>query len=180
MKFEQLMKAKKKYVILGLLTGMIIVLDQWTKYAVIEKFRLGETVSVIGGYFNLTYIRNTGAAFGLLANAHPSFRVPFFVIVPLIALGAIGFIFRRIPESDTKLSTALSLVIGGAVGNLIDRIQLGYVVDFLDFHWNYMYHFPAFNVADSAICVGVGVLILDLLTNPTDHPKEEAHASPSS
>jgi signal peptidase II len=98
--------------------------------------------------------------------------------VPLIALGAIGFIFRKLPAADLKLSTALSLVIGGAVGNLIDRVRFGYVVDFLDFHWKHSYHFPAFNVADSAICVGVGLLMIDLLA--AEREEASPHASPSS
>lgn len=164
---------KRKYWILLGLTALILVLDQVTKYKVHWSFRLGETIPVIRGFFNFTYIRNTGAAFGILANADPSFRIPFFVIVPLIALGAIAYIFRKIPEGDLRLSTALSLVIGGAIGNLLDRLLLGYVIDFLDFHWRYRYHFPAFNVADMAICVGVGILMLDLLSQ-----KPEPEAAP--
>ena len=156
--------SRRKYLILFGLTGTVILLDQFTKLLILEKFRLGETVSVISGLFNLTYIRNTGAAFGLLAQSDPAFRVPFFIAVPLIALAAIAFIFRKIPSEDLKLSTALSLVVGGALGNLLDRVWLGYVVDFLDFHWQQQYHFPAFNVADSAICLGVGILMLDLFT----------------
>lgn len=159
---------KPKWVILVVLTTLVIVLDQWTKYLVLEHFRHGETLSVISGFFSLTYIKNTGAAFGILATADPAFRVPFFVIVPLAALVAIGMIFRKLPPNDLKLSTALSLVIGGAIGNLIDRVQLGFVVDFLDFHWKYKYHFPAFNVADSAICVGVAILMLDLAFQPDE------------
>lgn len=163
------MKVEKKYVSLAMITPVIIALDQFTKYLVVQRFRLGETIPVLSGFFNFTYIRNTGAAFGIFAQSHPSFRIPFFVAVPLIALGAIGYIFKKIHGSDLKLSSALSLVIGGAIGNLIDRVQLGYVVDFLDFHWSYQYHFPAFNIADSAICVGVGILMLDLLTQKEDH-----------
>jgi signal peptidase II len=168
---------KAKYVLLSVITPLIIVVDQWTKYLVLQKFRLGETIPMILGFFNLTYIRNTGAAFGLLAQADPSFRIPFFVTVPLIALVAVGYIFRKIDDRDYRLSISLSLVISGAIGNLIDRLQMGYVVDFLDFHWGYGYHFPAFNVADSAICVGVAILVLDLLTEK--HPSEEVktHAS---
>lgn len=166
---------KIKYIILLILTVSIILLDQWTKNLVLVHFRYGETVPVISDFFNLTFIKNTGAAFGILAQADPSFRVPFFVLVPVIALVAISMIFRKLPDQDIKLSLALSLVVGGAIGNLIDRIQLGYVVDFLDFHWRYFYHFPAFNVADSAICVGVGVLMLDLAFK-----KEETMNAPSS
>ena len=155
---------KKKYLILIILTLITVILDRLTKLAILNHFSLGESVNVIPSFFSLTYIRNTGAAFGILAHADPAFRVPFFVIVPLVALAAIFFIFKKIPDHDLKLSSALSLVIGGAVGNLIDRLMLGYVVDFLDFHWRYEYHFPAFNVADSAICVGVAILMLDLLS----------------
>ena len=153
---------KFKYAVLVFLGGFLIGLDQLTKSIILEHFRLGETVSVIGGFFNITYVQNRGAAFGMLSQASPAFRVPFFLIVPMIALVSIAYIFRRIPDHDRKLACALSLVIGGAVGNLIDRATLGYVVDFLDFHWRWAYHFPAFNVADSAICIGVGLVILDL------------------
>ena len=174
------MKFAKKYFALAVITPVIIVMDQFTKYLVVQHFRLGETVPIFSGFFNFTYIRNTGAAFGIFAGSHPSFRVPFFVAVPLIALVAIGYIFKKIGDSDLKLSSALSLVIGGAIGNLIDRVQLGYVVDFLDFHWSYQYHFPAFNVADSAICVGVGVLMLDLLNQKDSQSNGEEINAPSS
>jgi len=163
----------RKYLILVILTIGTIILDQWTKLIIVDRFRIHDSIPVIKDFFSITYIRNTGAAFGILAQANPAFRVPFFVIVPLVALVAIGYIFRKIPDSDLKLSTALSLVVGGAVGNLIDRLTLGYVVDFLDFHWKYEYHFPAFNVADTAICIGVGILMLDLVLQKEGQP----HAS---
>jgi signal peptidase II len=168
---------KTKYVLLSVVTPLIIVLDQLTKYVVLQKFRLGETIPVVTGFFNLTYIRNTGAAFGLLAQANPTFRTPFFIAVPLIALGAVAYIFKKIDDRDYMLSTSLSLVIGGAIGNLIDRLQMGFVVDFLDFHWGYGYHFPAFNVADSAICVGVAILLLDLMFEKPVPSEMKTHAS---
>lgn len=158
------MKLEKKYYPLILIAPLVILLDQATKYFIVEHFSLGETSSIISGFFSFTYIRNTGAAFGLLARAPAAFRVPFFFIVPGVALLAIGYIFRKIGEQDLRMSSALSLVIGGAVGNLIDRLRFEYVVDFLDFHWRYQYHFPAFNIADSAICVGVGLLMLDFIS----------------
>lgn len=154
---------KMKYLVLFGLTAVTVLLDQLTKGMVLARFRLGESVSVVSRVFDLTYVRNPGAAFGMLAHAEPSFRVPFFMIVPLIALVAIGYVFRKLPDRDLKLATALSLVVGGAIGNLLDRLLRGYVVDFLDFHWDGRYHFPAFNVADSAICTGVGLLMLDLM-----------------
>jgi len=174
---SQLPKIRLKYVILILLTLCIIVLDQLTKSMILGKFKLGESISVIFNYFNITYVQNRGAAFGLLAQANPEFRVPFFIIVPVVALITIAYIFRKLPEDDKKLSIALSLVIAGAVGNLIDRLTLGFVVDFLDFHWNWAYHFPAFNVADSAICVGVGIIMLDLLTQNQGRTQADASNS---
>lgn len=151
----------RKLLILVGLAAIVLVLDQWTKQVVISRFRLGEVEPVIRGFFDLHYIRNTGAAFGILAQADPSFRVPFFIIMPVLALLAIGYIFRKTPPTDVRMTSALALVVGGAVGNLIDRVRFGYVVDFLDFYWGDN-HFPAFNVADSAICIGVGLLMLDL------------------
>lgn len=177
---------KRKYVPLLALTPTFLIVDQLTKFEVIERFRLGESVPVIRGFFNLTYVRNPGAAFGILAEAHPAFRIPFFMVIPLVALVVIYFIFRRLPDRSIKVSSALALVISGAIGNLIDRMMYGYVVDFLDFHWNYRYHFPAFNVADIVICVGVGLLMLDLLTTneieggePPKKSTEKADASAS-
>ncbi len=151
-----------KYRILGLIALSIIFLDQLTKHWVQDQFKLGETLPVLLNFFNFTYVQNQGAAFGLFAQSDPRFRVPFFILIPLFALSTIIYVFRKIPDSDIKLSIALSLVISGAIGNLIDRLRLGYVVDFLDFHWYWVYHFPAFNVADSAICVGVSLILLDL------------------
>jgi len=153
---------KTKYILLGLVPSLTVLFDQWTKQVVIERFHLGESVSVMHGFFSLTYVRNTGAAFGFLASSNPSFRIPFFLMVPAVALMVFGYLFRKLPDHDLKTASALSLVMGGAIGNLIDRVRFGYVVDFLDFHWNYQAHFPAFNIADSAICVGVGLLMLDL------------------
>lgn len=153
---------KRKYIFLFGISVFIILLDQWTKNLVIDRFKLNETLVIIFNYFSLTYIRNPGAAFGFLAEAHPAFRGPFFILIPLLALGAIGYVFKKLPDTDFRISIALSLVVGGAIGNLIDRVKYGYVIDFLDFHWKYQYHFPAFNVADSSICVGVGLLMLDL------------------
>ncbi len=162
------MRKSPKFLILAVVLPLFVIVDQWTKWLVLNHFALGESISVVPGYFNLTYIRNTGAAFGILSQAHPSFRVPFFLLVPVIALSAIAYIFWKIHSKDIKLSCALSLVMSGALGNLVDRARLGFVVDFLDFHWRHQAHFPAFNIADSAICVGVGILMLDLVLKEED------------
>ena len=157
------MKLSRKFQILLGVVPVVIALDQWTKQQILDHFAFGESKPIWHGIFDLTYVRNTGAAFGFLADAHPEFRIPFFILVPLIALVAIGYLFRTLPQTSRLLATALSLVVGGALGNLIDRLRLGFVVDFLDFHQASLGHFPAFNVADSAICIGVGILMLDLL-----------------
>jgi signal peptidase II len=151
---------------------LIIVLDQWTKLLVLANFEYGESVSVIQEFFSLTYVRNTGAAFGFLATANPAFRVPFFLAIPIIAMVVLGFLYRDLPRESRWRSLALGLVTGGAVGNLIDRVRLGYVVDFLDFHYKNVYYFPAFNIADSAICVGVAILLLS--TMEKNSMKEES------
>ncbi len=153
-----------KYVILLIVTGSVILFDQLTKAWILDRFKLGESLPVVLDFFNLTYVQNKGAAFGLLAQADPKFRVPFFIVVPIVALFSIIYVFQKVPDQDKKLATALSLVIAGAIGNLYDRLTLGFVIDFLDFHWKWGYHFPAFNIADSAICVGVGLIMLDLFT----------------
>jgi signal peptidase II len=162
-----------KYVILGVTLLGIILLDQFTKHWILQVFGLGETVPVIADFFNLTYVRNQGAAFGLFAQSHPFFRVPFFIVVPLVALSSIGYLFYKIRPQENRLAVSLSLIIAGAIGNLMDRLMLGYVVDFLDFHWHWKYHFPAFNVADSAICIGVGLVMLDLLFGQTEWSRSE-------
>ena len=150
---------KRKYIILVCLAGLVIVIDQITKLYIAHNFNLHESVRVIPDFFNLTYIRNTGAAFGLLSKAPESFRIPFFIIIPLLALTVIVLVFKKTHETELLMITSLSLILGGAVGNFIDRLRFNYVIDFLDFHWFYKYHWPAFNVADSAIVVGVGLLI---------------------
>ena len=142
----------------------VIIGDQWAKLSILEHFELGESLPLIRDFFSLTYVRNTGAAFGFLASANPSFRVPFFLIVPIIAMVVLGFLYRDLPKDARWRSMALGLVSGGAIGNLIDRVRLGYVVDFLDWHWKTAYYFPAFNVADSAICLGVGILLLSTIS----------------
>ncbi|HBQ21473.1 MAG: signal peptidase II [Deltaproteobacteria bacterium GWA2_38_16] len=149
---------KSKYIILVCLAGLVIALDQISKLYIEHHFNLHESITVIPNFFNLTYIRNTGAAFGLLSRAPESFRIPFFIIIPLIALTIIVLIFKKTKETQVLMISSLSLILGGAIGNFIDRVRFNYVIDFLDFHW-FNYHWPAFNVADMTIVVGVILLI---------------------
>lgn len=150
---------KLKYLILAAISGAIITIDQASKLWVQTHFQLHESLELLNGYFNLTYVRNPGAAFGFLASSHPAFREIFFLAMPPIALFIIVAIFRGVAEKDRWTITALSLVFGGAIGNYIDRLRFRYVIDFLDFHIQDKYTWPAFNVADSAIVVGVGILL---------------------
>lgn len=151
---------KKKYIWLMALTGLLVALDQITKIYVHTHFHLGESLVVIPDFFNLTYVRNFGAAFGFLSEAHPEFREIFFLLMPPIALIVILSILRGVEDSDLKQVIALSSIFGGAIGNYIDRLRFRYVIDFLDFHIQNKYSWPAFNIADIAIVVGVGILLI--------------------
>lgn len=149
-----------KYWCLAIVAPSIILLDQWTKHLVHTRFRWGESRNIIQSIFALTYVRNSGAAFGLLHKAPPQFRDPFFMVVPIVALVVIFFIFVRLKQEQRLTALSLSMIVGGAIGNLVDRLRFGYVIDFLDFHWREVYHWPAFNVADSCIVVGVSLMFL--------------------
>ena len=138
-----------------------MVLDQVSKYAIRTNFELYESVTVIAGNFNLTYIENTGAAFGLLSNVSFPFKTTILALAATIALLFIAFYMVTLPSSQWIARTGLSCILGGAMGNLIDRITTGAVVDFIDLYWR-GWHFWAFNVADTAITVGVIIMIIDL------------------
>jgi len=150
-----------KYKVFLVVFTVIVALDQWTKHLVHTKFYWGESIPIIDSFFALTYVRNSGAAFGILHRAPATFRDPFFIIVPILVLLIITVIFVRLTQAQRLSAFALSLIYAGAIGNLIDRLRFKYVIDFLDFHWKEVYHWPAFNVADSSIVVGVGFLLLE-------------------
>ena len=144
------------------LAAGLVVADQLAKWIVLGAFQPGESLAVTG-FFNLVLTFNRGAAFSLLASA-PGWQTPLFAAVAIAAAVVLSVLLVRNP--DKRLFCAgLALILGGAVGNLIDRLRLGAVVDFLDFH-AFGAHFPAFNVADSAITVGAALLILDSFTAP--------------
>ena len=151
---------KKKFLLLFVICVVILIVDQWTKNLVHGHFHWGESRPIIKDFFSLTYVRNTGAAFGFLNKAPAAFREPFFIIVPLLAMAVILVIFLKLKDDQQLMAGSLSLVLAGAIGNLIDRLRFGIVIDFLDFHWKEVYHWPAFNVADSCIVVGVCVLFV--------------------
>ena len=147
-----------KYRILILCAPLVFLLDQITKRSILHTFSLGESVEVIPLFLNLTYIRNPGVAFGMLSQWESGRLV--LTILPLMVLVGLFVWFMRFGNNEKLRPVAVALIAGGAMGNVLDRFRLGYVVDFLDFHWNNAAHYPAFNVADSAICVGVGFLFV--------------------
>ena len=166
---------KKKYLWLVAISGFLIAADQLVKLYIHTHFHLGESTIVIPNFFNLTYVRNFGAAFGFLAESHPSFRELFFLSMPPIALIIILAILRGVKDSDTKQIIALSSIFGGAIGNYIDRLRFRYVIDFLDFHLYNRWSWPAFNIADMAIVGGVGLLLtLMFLENKKKDKTSEA------
>jgi signal peptidase II len=140
----------------------VVVLDQLTKAIVLARMELHESIPVVDGFFSLTYVRNTGAAFGIFAGYGAAVRVPMLLAVAVVALGVLLWFVRTIPADRRLVIAACGGVLGGAVGNMIDRAAYGEVIDFLDLYVG-AYHWPAFNVADSAITVGVVVLCLDAL-----------------
>jgi signal peptidase II len=150
----------RKYLILLALSGFVICLDQATKLYIHTQFQYVETVAVITNLFNITYVRNLGAAFGFLREASPAWRSLFFLSVPPLASVIIFFMLRATDKEDTVTILALSAIFGGAIGNYIDRLWHGFVVDFLDFHWYQVASYPAFNVADISIVTGISLMVL--------------------
>ncbi len=144
---------------------MVVSLDQATKMSIMNSFSLYDIREVIPGFFNLTYLENTGAAFGFLASASGAWKQWFFIGVAVLALGFILFLYSQYCLDKFIYTIALGLIGGGAVGNVLDRVRYGSVVDFLDFYIGNR-HWPAFNVADSAICVGVGLFLLANFLSP--------------
>ncbi len=158
--------------VLALASAVIVVLDQITKQLVRAGVALHDSIEVIPGVLNLVHVRNTGAAFGFLNLTDLAYKQVLMTGMALLALGAVGWYSSQVPPRAVLARAGLALIVGGAVGNLIDRATVGYVVDFVDVYWGSV-HFWAFNVADSAITVGAGLLILDLLRS-SDHVSTSA------
>ena len=139
------------------LSAIVIVVDQITKQLVVKNLAWFEVQPLIP-HLNLVHMKNTGAAFSMMSNAHPAF---FVLLGTAVSIGILIWL-RRNPAGQTLVAAALSLILGGALGNVIDRVTRGHVVDFVDFYWG-SWHFAAFNVADVAISFGAAFLILDML-----------------
>jgi signal peptidase II len=151
---------RHKYIWVGSIIGTVLALDQFTKYLVEKHMRMFEVIPVIRGFFNLTRVRNKGAAFSLFSTAPDGFRSAFFISVSLVAVAVIAIMIRK--ANDRLLVVSFALIAGGAVGNLVDRVRFGEVVDFIQWYVKSWY-WPSFNVADSAITVGVALLVIDML-----------------
>lgn len=141
---------------------MVVLLDQATKAVVRAEMALGDSVTAIPGFFSLTRVHNTGAAFGMLNEADFALKTVLLSLVAAAALAGLASYAAAMPPAHWLARLGLAGIIGGAAGNLIDRVALGFVVDFFDFYWR-GWHFWAFNIADAAITVGVALMILDML-----------------
>jgi signal peptidase II len=148
------------------------MLDQVTKFWVTLHIPLHYSIAVVDGFFSLTHIRNSGVAFGLFAGHQSEYKALFFIVVSTVAIIAILSIFHQLPGFKKAARTGLILIFSGAIGNLIDRILHGEVIDFIDFFYNGT-HWPAFNVADACITIGVGFMIYDLIFGDLDKTKPQ-------
>jgi signal peptidase II len=148
----------KRFIPFGLSFSLVAVLDILSKQAVIHHLPLHQFYPVIPGFFNLVHIRNRGMAFGIFSSPGAFWRDGLLLAFPLIAVAGILWLLFRYPKVTFGMALALGAVLGGALGNLLDRLCYQEVVDFLDFYWR-GFHWPAFNVADSAITLGVGFLV---------------------
>ena len=157
-----LSESKTKYQKLAIVAGAIVVFDQITKAVILNTLPLYSSVTVVPGFFSLTHIHNPGGAFGFLSTQSTNVRNIIFILISAMAAGLIFYFYQKTPKNYPLLSTGFALIFGGALGNLIDRIRFGKVVDFLDFYIG-NYHWPAFNIADSAISIGVAIFLFHIV-----------------
>lgn len=164
----------------GLLLVMVflIIVDQLSKGAVQTNFQIGESLKVIDGFFSLTYVQNTGAAFGMGAGSTELVRILMFLALPVLVCFFLFYLIIKEIKGTLWLSVAYSLILAGAIGNLIDRFYLGFVVDMFHFYWK-TYHFHVFNVADSAITAGAIMIGIEQLFMNKKQKKSEDATSPT-
>lgn len=162
----------KKNILFFVIASAVILVDQLTKAWILSTLSLHQSFSVVTGFFDITHVRNPGAAFGFLAGASPLFRYGFFIAVTVAAILFILHYLRTTKNDEIPLVLSLALILAGAVGNLIDRLRFGEVVDFLDVYVG-SYHWPAFNVADAAISTGAVILTITLLRRGKQKANEE-------
>jgi len=150
------------------LSLLVIVLDQLSKLWVVSEFELYQSIELMP-YLNLTYVHNKGAAFSFLSSAG-GWQRWFFSVISVVAVLVLLVWLKRLKSTEKLLAVSMSLILGGAVGNLYDRLAYGYVIDFLDAYYQ-QWHWPVFNIADSAIVLGVGLMLLDMLVTPNQEDK---------
>jgi len=150
---------RKSKIIVGV-AGAVFALDRLTKLLILAKLGLYQVVTVIDGWFDIVHVRNKGAAFSMLSTMDESYRTAFFMVVSLLAIGFMGWFVVKAREDEKLTVIALAMIIGGAAGNLTDRVLYGDVVDFIDWHVGTL-HWPVFNIADSGITVGIALLAID-------------------
>lgn len=155
-----------------LVTGAVFMIDQTTKAWAIRRLRFGDDWAVIPGFLNFAYAQNTGVAFSFLDDHGNAGRWGLSVVAGVAAI-LVLYYFWRVPRSHDRLLGALALLLAGILGNVTDRMRLGFVVDFIDVQIG-NWHYPTFNVADMAICVGAGLLILDMFFSRKDEKTDEA------
>ena len=165
-----MLRLRKLTLVWFAIAAAVLMLDQWSKLWIVERYAYGDT-EFFSSFFNLVRVHNYGAAFSFLSDAGGWQRWGFSLLAAVISAMIIVWI-ARLPVQRKLEGVALALILGGALGNLYDRLTLGYVVDFLDFHWSGK-HFPAFNVADAGISVGAAILIFDTLVNSPDADSKE-------
>lgn len=155
--------SRGKYRRLGWIAGSVVVLDQLTKGIILARLDLYHSIPVVPGFFNITHVQNPGGAFGFLAQQSPLVRGIVFLLMSFLAVCLIFWFYRNTPATHRFLALGFALIFGGAIGNLIDRLRFGKVVDFLDFYIG-AWHWPAFNVADSAITTGIAIFLLHVVS----------------
>ncbi|MBI2343040.1 MAG: signal peptidase II [Deltaproteobacteria bacterium] len=165
---------------LCIVTPLVFLLDQWTKWMVVRHIPLGHGLAILPGYIDLVHVRNRGAAFGLFAGGDSPWRAPFFYLVSIVAVGVILWIVRHLRETERLMAVTMALILGGIFGNLLDRLRLGAVTDFLSCHFRdvvidgtllgfrirFPLDWPAFNVADSAITISMLLLAYHIVRSP--------------
>ncbi len=152
----------QKYLRFSIIGFGVILLDQVTKILVLQHMPLHDSITIIPGFFSLTHVHNPGGAFGFMAQNSSPLRHWLFLLAAFFALGMILYFYHQTPRSHPFFGFALALIFGGAIGNLIDRLRFGEVIDFLDVYVGYL-HWPTFNVADSAVSVGVIIFLLHVI-----------------
>jgi signal peptidase II len=145
-----------------LMAILVVLLDRLTKWLVATKITLHDSIAVLPGFFRLTHVQNSGAAFGLFAESSSEWKVAILILFSILALAVVSALLWKNSHSMTATGVGLSLILGGAIGNLYDRLLTGRVVDFFDFYLG-SYHWPAFNIADSAIVIGALLLVGEIL-----------------